>query len=102
MIRRPPRSTLFPYTTLFRSGRHCAAENNCPGTGGRPLCRLVAVPCGSAGRTATAPPQDRRPPRRRGDDGPLIGRAHVLTPVTRSSPIPSSSLKKKKIYTGQL
>src|SRR3712207_8286596 len=24
MIRRPPRSTLFPYTTLFRSG--CAAE----------------------------------------------------------------------------
>src|SRR2546422_1155418 len=27
MIRRPPRSTLFPYTTLFRSrhGRQCAA-----------------------------------------------------------------------------
>src|SRR5260221_10313880 len=25
MIRRPPRSTLFPYTTLFRSSlRHCA------------------------------------------------------------------------------
>src|SRR3989304_1497194 len=24
MIRRPPRSTLFPYTTLFRSGRHGA------------------------------------------------------------------------------
>src|SRR5258706_13663577 len=23
MIRRPPRSTLFPYTTLFRSGYHC-------------------------------------------------------------------------------
>src|SRR5258708_8885281 len=22
MIRRPPRSTLFPYTTLFRSGNH--------------------------------------------------------------------------------
>src|SRR2546430_7900555 len=27
MIRRPPRSTLFPYTTLFRSRRdHCAAR----------------------------------------------------------------------------
>src|SRR3712207_8287598 len=26
MIRRPPRSTLFPYTTLFRSGRERAAE----------------------------------------------------------------------------
>src|SRR5436853_5546314 len=25
MIRRPPRSTLFPYTTLFRSGSICAA-----------------------------------------------------------------------------
>src|SRR5688572_25193761 len=25
MIRRPPRSTLFPYTTLFRSGHHLAA-----------------------------------------------------------------------------
>src|SRR5438270_8246766 len=23
MIRRPPRSTLFPYTTLFRSATHC-------------------------------------------------------------------------------
>src|SRR3989338_10653712 len=28
MIRRPPRSTLFPYTTLFRSKR--AAESNTP------------------------------------------------------------------------
>src|SRR5262245_64679748 len=26
MIRRPPRSTLFPYTTLFRSARGCDAE----------------------------------------------------------------------------
>src|SRR2546425_7140545 len=25
MIRRPPRSTLFPYTTLFRSAAHVAA-----------------------------------------------------------------------------
>src|SRR5205085_3875178 len=36
MIRRPPRSTLFPYTTLFRSGRdrrpaaaRCAAPAPC-------------------------------------------------------------------------
>src|SRR5262245_63936145 len=26
MVRRPPRSTLFPYTTLFRSGRSQAAR----------------------------------------------------------------------------
>src|SRR2546427_8100425 len=31
MIRRPPRSTLFPYTTLFRSsaGRHVTAASLC-------------------------------------------------------------------------
>src|SRR2546430_12268742 len=33
MIRRPPRSTLFPYTTLFRSP-----------PGGRPIGRLVRAP----------------------------------------------------------
>src|ERR1039458_10787986 len=27
MIRRPPRSTLFPYTTLFRSPVHCAVHH---------------------------------------------------------------------------
>src|SRR3712207_7436749 len=27
MIRRPPRSTLFPYTTLFRSGGHRQIES---------------------------------------------------------------------------
>src|ERR1043165_425500 len=27
MIRRPPRSTLFPYTTLFRSGHQIEAEH---------------------------------------------------------------------------
>src|SRR2546422_11021620 len=26
MIRRPPRSTLFPYTTLFRSGRDAVSQ----------------------------------------------------------------------------
>src|SRR5256885_3788492 len=29
MIRRPPRSTLFPYTTLFRSTRRSAACSPC-------------------------------------------------------------------------
>src|SRR2546430_13531791 len=30
MIRRPPRSTLFPYTTLFRSGSRAANEREGP------------------------------------------------------------------------
>src|SRR2546422_6595505 len=56
MIRRPPRSTLFPYTTLFRSpDRHRAAgcgpgrlgrvlrarADGCSGGGARPERRLV-------------------------------------------------------------
>src|SRR2546430_4609253 len=30
MIRRPPRSTLFPYTTLFRSPRGRTCRRRCP------------------------------------------------------------------------
>src|SRR3712207_7183061 len=38
MIRRPPRSTLFPYTTLFRSrGRRRAGRRSCAWR--RPPCR---------------------------------------------------------------
>src|SRR2546422_6948526 len=40
MIRRPPRSTLFPYTTLFRSRRTPAKRSTCtwrwPGRPARP------------------------------------------------------------------
>src|SRR5689334_23956746 len=32
MLRRPPRSTLFPYTTLFRSRAHPASRRVAPGT----------------------------------------------------------------------
>src|SRR3712207_7447097 len=32
MIRRPPRSTLFPYTTLFRSPSHSESERQPPAT----------------------------------------------------------------------
>src|SRR5688500_20229686 len=36
MVRRAPTTTLFPYTTLFRS-KHAAARNTTP-PGGRPRC----------------------------------------------------------------
>src|SRR3712207_7128739 len=39
MIRRPPRSTLFPYTTLFRSNRPMAA--------GAALALVDEIDCGS-------------------------------------------------------
>src|SRR2546428_9261930 len=40
MIRRPPRSTLFPYTTLFRSGRGCRRGNRDRGRRDRRLLRV--------------------------------------------------------------
>src|SRR5256885_5887138 len=45
MIRRPPRSTLFPYTTLFRSARDRAPEPVSP-AGAAPAAD-DAVACGS-------------------------------------------------------
>src|SRR3712207_8916595 len=48
MIRRPPRSTLFPYTTLFRSDAAVAAHLEGPQAVGR---------AGHAGRQAPHEPQ---------------------------------------------
>src|SRR2546427_802145 len=60
MIRRPPRSTLFPYTTLFRSGSisrrpSCCCRPPRPRPSATPRC---ASPTPSAGRR---PPVQRRP-----------------------------------------
>src|SRR5437867_9730327 len=35
MLRRPPRSTLFPYTTLFRSSWSAASTRRCPSSARR-------------------------------------------------------------------
>src|SRR2546429_7131084 len=52
MIRRPPRSTLFPYTTLFRSGKD-SAENH--------LAFDAEIPEADAERKAgTEPDQNQR------------------------------------------
>src|SRR3712207_7636403 len=56
MIRRPPRSTLFPYTTLFRSLRD----------------RALARPARRRGADAAQlPPPERRQPRLRAEERPL-------------------------------
>src|SRR5256885_4768557 len=44
MIRRPPRSTLFPYTTLFRSKKKLAG---CDLIGSRPIQHLHITPRGA-------------------------------------------------------
>src|SRR3712207_8828511 len=50
MIRRPPRSTLFPYTTLFRSIPH--AGSALASAGVAPLTPRPPLPRGERGRTA--------------------------------------------------
>src|SRR5687768_18355529 len=60
MVRRPPRSTLFPYTTLFRS---CDAANaprsDAATTNARPRLKRHAMP--SAVRSSAYGPALRRP-----------------------------------------
>src|SRR5260370_30330597 len=62
MIRRPPRSTLFPYTTLFRSGIGPAADHcrdHRPVTKGslefERLAKLLVVVCGGIELSELAP-----------------------------------------------
>src|SRR2546429_4659668 len=67
MIRRPPRSTLFPYTTLFRSTQTVPPDStsqtgppprvspSIARTPSRLVLRLVATGCPKTGRKITAP-----------------------------------------------
>src|SRR5206468_11297406 len=68
-IRRPPRSTLFPYTTLFRSARRAR---------GRP-----PPPHGSSGRVRTIPAASR-------------SEEHTSEPQSRSDLVCRLLLEKKK------
>src|SRR5256885_7370602 len=57
MIRRPPRSTLFPYTTLFRSPRLSVATSEpawCLCARGSPLPKECAASFDPSSLTATA------------------------------------------------
>src|SRR5258708_25917443 len=63
MIRRPPRSTLFPYTTLFRSlFRGGAARNDAAAFGAAPHRQS------GGGRRKIRPPPARRPARSRSEE----------------------------------
>ena len=95
MIRRPPRSTLFPYTTLFRSPieKWVVPMFFCLGTEGSKgsLFRNGWFQCFSVKEL-----KDPKVPYLEMGRSIEIGRAHVWTPVTRSSRMPSSAWKKKQ------
>src|SRR5256885_12834167 len=58
MIRRPPRSTLFPYTTLFRSRR--GYRRDAAAGAGRPCGTLAAAATGARGATWKRRAADRK------------------------------------------
>src|SRR2546422_6621084 len=86
MIRRPPRSTLFPYTTLFRSGAAESAARSPARLGRYAPSRRGAGP-GPAG--------SRRRSRRRSEEhtSELQSRLHLVCRLL---------LEKKKTYTTRL
>src|SRR2546428_5298393 len=83
MIRRPPRSTLFPYTTLFRSCR-------CPG------CAAACGPCSTAERRVPASCA-RDPHRSRSSKDPSArSEEHTSELQSRSDLVCRLLLEKKK------
>src|SRR2546430_13206067 len=61
MIRRPPRSTLFPYTTLFRSPSVANRERaNLRGRPARTPAPTILGIRGSAGRSSNSQNRDRK------------------------------------------
>ena len=104
MIRRPPRSTLFPYTTLFRSLQvddwlGARYEFHDTDLGSHILHARHAVAIDEHRKVFDVTPMGT--PRDPADGHDLkelwrSGRAHVWTPVTDQSRMPSSAWKKKK------
>src|SRR2546430_13678313 len=89
MIRRPPRSTLFPYTTLFRSGEGAVADAVAPAAVGE-AAGLIRGEAGEVGER-----QDLAAPRAE-DDGRTahrLGRRHAARQLANRSEEHTSELQ---------
>src|SRR3712207_7162249 len=73
MIRRPPRSTLFPYTTLFRSPRGPPAPSSTAGSAAGHRC-----PPGRRANAAPAAPRADRSPRSEEHTSELQSRQYLV------------------------
>src|SRR2546422_8602043 len=79
MIRRPPRSTLFPYTTLFRS-RHAAADVE----DRAPYLHRAVVPLGPA--PGRSPAADRKSTRLNSSHGYISYAVFCLKKKKKNTP----------------
>src|SRR3712207_8909561 len=95
MIRRPPRSTLFPYTTLFRSAhQRVVVDEQHPDAGGVVVAAAVpghAPTSSSRGRGTDRPPAAGRPPA-----GPVRSEEHTSELQSRQYLVCRLLLEKKK------
>src|SRR2546426_6779950 len=92
MIRRPPRSTLFPYTTLFRStctnGPTVVAGASC-------LLNLTFTPTAASARTATVTITDDAP----GSPQSVSLKANGVTPPSETISATSSAFGNQRVGT---
>src|SRR5688572_32595686 len=99
MIRRPPRTTLFPYTTLFRS--YAASRGNRRDTWGN----AAHTPCSSIERSCNAcrrrGPKGQRP-RVAGRAPPARSEEHTSELQSQSNLVCRLLLEKKKITSTAL
>src|SRR2546427_1062069 len=89
MIRRPPRSTLFPYTTLFRSLRHAGAAV----VGCDPIAERAAI-ARRLGATAAGPAEvaaDRKSTRLNSSHSQISYAVFCLKKKKRHAPAYSAS-----------
>src|SRR2546430_13496753 len=102
MIRRPPRSTLFPYTTLFRSQRPQASTRSSPSSSprsGTGRLRSTSVRgCSSTSARAVRSLERSLPVPDLGDDDGLRSEEHTSELQSQSNLVCRLLLEKKK-YT---
>src|SRR2546430_3443987 len=96
MIRRPPRSTLFPYTTLFRSQGRAreAGEARARRLGDAPAARVE-------GETAAASPRDRKSTRLNSSHSQISYAVFCLKKkTTRRTAAPSARKRQRRLSIG--
>src|SRR3712207_8935057 len=91
MIRRPPRSTLFPYTTLFRSSRHRGSPARWVQPG-----RHSAAAAARSGNAATTPSGETAPSPKERTPGVSRSEEHTSELQSRQYLVCRLLLEKKK------
>src|SRR3712207_7393749 len=110
MIRRPPRSTLFPYTTLFRSGALQAARRTGRAAAASGAAENTAVPQSAQAHSGHSPPSSVCPSTHGGwtnsrspsQDGQTRSEEHTSELQSRQYLVCRLLLEKKKVTSATL